>query len=167
MTTLTLYQISESLTSLLDSGIDQETGEISEELANHLGLFEDKGRGVVAYILNKEATAEAIGEAIRKLSKRQDAYNKSAQKLREYLLFNMQKTGTKEISAEDGTFCAKLYLERDESIEIFDEKQIPISCMVIPEAKPRPDKAAIKKLIKSGTEIPGAKLVKKDRLTIS
>jgi len=169
MKALSLYKITHELESLLDTGIDED-GVMSEELGAMLAKFEDKGRAVTAYILNQDATANAIDEAIKKLEKRAVSYRNRGESLKTYLRENMKRTGITEISADDGTFTAKLYLDRDTSVEIQDEKQIPIAYMRTPEPKPpvaTPDKAAIKKSLEAGTDIPGARLLKKDRLTIN
>jgi hypothetical protein len=54
-------------------------------------------------------------------------------------------------------------------VSIFDEKQIPAEFMRTPEPKPPvpvPNKKAIAEAIKAGIDVPGAKIVKSDRLEI-
>jgi len=167
MNSLSLYKITHELESLLDGGIDED-GVISDELGAMLARFENKGKAVIAYILNQEATAAAVNREAEKLAKKAVAFERRAESLKEYLRDNMKRSGITQISAEDGTFTAKLYLERDESIEIFDEAQIPIAYMTIPKPpESKPDKARIKASLKAGTDVPGAKIAKRDRLTIS
>jgi len=78
----------------------------------------------------------------------------------------MQVSGTKKVESSDKTFKAVLHVERDESVEIFDDKQIPSEYMREIPAKYLPDKDLIKKAIKDGYEVTGAKLLIKDRLTL-
>jgi hypothetical protein len=60
-----------------------------------------------------------------------------------------------------------LLRERDESIEVFDESMVPAVYMNVPEPPaPKPDKAAIRRAIKAGQDVPGARIVKRDRLEI-
>lgn len=166
MTALTLYSAAEELTPLLDQ-IDPETGEMSEELGAALAKFEGKSKAVVAYILNQDATADAIDEAIKKLEARAVSLRKRADHLRAYLRDNMKRCGISQISADDGTFTAKLYVERDASVEVFDAKQLPPAYLRQPKVpEPAPDKTGIKKALESGLDVPGARIVKKDRLEI-
>ncbi len=163
---LSLYTISTELETILDNGIDED-GVISEELGDMLAKFEDKGKAVAAYILNQDATADAIDEAIKKLEKRAVAYKKKSETLRTYLQDNMKRANIMQISADDGTFSVKLFLERDPSVEIFNEGQIPNAYMTkpsMPEAKPM--KKEIGDAIKAGIDVPGARIVKSDRLSI-
>jgi uncharacterized protein (DUF2384 family) len=167
MTSLTLYKVTEELVPLLDGGIDPETGELSAELGEALTKFEGKGQAVAAYILNQDATADAIDEAIKKLEIRAMAFRKRAESLRRYLRESMARTGITAITADDGTFAVRLYRDRDASVEIFDEKQIPKDYMNTPQTpEPKPDKKKIADAIKSNADVPGARIVKKDRLEI-
>lgn len=162
---LSLYTITQDLTQVLDQ-IDDD-GVISDDLANQLALFDAKGLAVTAYILNCEAEAQLIKDAAAKMAKRAEGPSNKAKRLREYLVVSMKRTGITEISCPQ--FSAKLHLERDASVEVFDEKQLPADFMRYPEPKPPvavPDKALITKAIKDGFDVPGAKIIKKDRLDI-
>ncbi|MNL55341.1 hypothetical protein D3C87_1787490 [compost metagenome] len=108
-----------------------------------------------------------IEQHLATVEKRKAAIVSRQEKLREYLALNMKRTGIHEIAANDGTFVARLYIDRDESVDVYDEKQIPASFMSKPKPpEPKPSKAEIKKAIKAGTEVPGARIVKKDRLEL-
>lgn len=166
MTRLSLYTAAEDLAPLLDQ-IDPETGEMSEELGTALSKFEGKSKAVTAYILNEEATADAIDEAIKKLEAKAIAHRKRSDYFRAYLRDNMKRCGMTLISADDGTFTAKLHPARDESVEIFDPKQIPLAYLREPKPPaPAPDKNRIKESLKAGLDVPGARIIKKDRLEI-
>ncbi|MBM6697109.1 siphovirus Gp157 family protein, partial [Bifidobacterium pullorum subsp. saeculare] len=54
---------------------------------------------------------------------------------------------------------------RDESVEVWDSAQLPRDYMR-ETVKVEPDKTLIKKAIKDGFDVPGAKLVQKDRLVL-
>lgn len=158
-----LYQAAHELEPLLDQ-IDDD-GCISDDLAEALKVFEGKGLGVTAYILNCEAQAAMIIEASKKMAERAKPIQNRAERLKAYLLDNMKRTGITEIKCSE--FIAKLDIGRDESVEIFDINQVP--GFFIREPKPvelSADKALIKKAIKDGKEVPGARIVAKDRLTI-
>lgn len=166
MTALSLYRAADELAPLLDQ-IDDD-GCISPELEAALSQFEGKGLSVTAYILNCEKTAQMIHDAAEAMDKRAAPLENRAKRLRQYLADQMKRTGVTEISCSE--FAAKLYPERDAKVEVFDEKQIPAEYMRTPEPKPpvaAPDKKAIADAIKKGVEVPGAKIVKSDRLVIA
>ena len=81
---------------------------------------------------------------------------------------NDLRTGTSEIKAQDGTFSAKLYLDRDESVEIDVGAEFAPELCNPPKPPPplTPSKKLIKEAIERGEPIKGARIVKHDRLTI-
>ncbi len=165
MSTLSLYSAANDLAPLLDQ-IDED-GCISPELEAALSQFEGKGLSVTAYVLNCERTAEMIHAAAMTMDKRAAPLEARAARLRQYLADNMKRTGVMEIKCAE--FTAKLHLDRDSKVDVFDEKQIPAAYMRMPEPKPpvaAPDKKLIAADIKSGKEIPVARIVKSDRLEI-
>jgi hypothetical protein len=168
MSNLSLYKIADTISDLLDNGIDED-GVMSEELGAALGQFEDKGQAVTAYILNCDANAAMIRVASCAMAKRAEPLEKRAMRLRQYLAENMKRTGITQISASDGSFEAKLLLERDVSVDVFDSDQLPADYWRTPEPKPpvaAPDKKLIAAAIKDGFTVPGARIVKADRLVL-
>lgn len=166
MSTLSLYSAANELAPLLDQ-IDED-GCISPELGAALAQFEGKGLGVTAYILNLDATIQAVRNAADKMTKRAEILEKRSDTVRNYLSLNMKRTGITEIKCAE--FCAKLLIERDAAVDVFDVSQLPAQYIRTPEPKPpvsAPDKKLIAADIKSGKEIPGARIVKSDRLVIA
>lgn len=161
MTSISLYQAADELAPLLD--LIDEDGCIPPELEQALQVFEGKGIAVTAYILNCEAQADMIAEAAKRMAERAKPIKARADRLREYLKDQMKRTGITEITCPE--FSAKLYLHRDASVQIFDEKQIPADYMKQPRP-PEPDKTLIKKAIGDGFNVPSAQIVKNDRLQI-
>ena len=165
MTGLTLYELASQLSQTLDQV--SEDGELPEGFENIRGLVEAKGAAVAAYIAQREYEAEAMKTRLAEVKKRVDAQEKRCAWLRHYLLDNMRLAGITEIKSGDLLLTIRRYPDRDESVEIWDEKQIPVEFMVQPEPPPaKPAKVLIKAAIKKGEDVPGAKLVKKDRLVI-
>lgn len=161
---LKLYEVTQSLVPLLESGFDEETGEMTPELATALAVFENKGAAVAAYALNLEAEAEATKAALARITQRKRTLEAQAMRLREYLRSNMAQAGISRIDAIDNSFSVKLERERDESVEIDDNAVLPDSFCRI---KLEPDKTKLKAALKSGQPVPaGVHLVRRDRLTI-
>jgi len=165
---MNLYEISNEYLAtaqqLAELDLDEQT--ITDTLEAAQWPVEEKGRALSAVILNMRAEADMVNDAIKKLSHRAKAIESRAQALHDYLLINMKRTGITEIKALDGTFKAKLYRERDASVVIDSENLIPADYMREIPARCEPDKILIKKAISDGYEVPGAHIVKKDRLEI-
>lgn len=163
-----LYEISSqylaTANQLADMDIDEQT--LTDTLEASAWPVEEKVRAVSAVILNLQAEADMVKAASDKIAKRAKALQSRADALHDYLLINMQRTGITEIKALDGTFKAKLYRERDANIVIDLENLIPADYMREIPARYEPDKVLIKKAINDGYEVPGAHIVKKDRLEI-
>lgn len=162
---ITLYQAAEGVRALLDQ-IDPETGEIPEGFEQARAIVATKAQAVAAFVLDTEAQADMVEQHAKRLMEAAKSARKRTEWLRQYLQSHMTACGITEIKSDDGTFKATLSIGRDESVEIFDAAQLPQDYMREIPAESEPDKTLIKKAMKDGFDVPGAKLVKKDRLTL-
>jgi hypothetical protein len=162
---ITLYKAAEEVRSLLEQ-IDPETGELPDELDKARALVATKAQACAAFILANEAEACFVEEHAKALLGRVKSARKRSEWLRGYLGEHMKACGITEIKSDDGTFAAKLELERDASVDVFDERQVPRAYMVNVPATLNPDKNAIRRAINADVDVPGARIVKKDRITI-
>lgn len=167
-TSINLFEIAQDARALLDNDehFDPETGEMSEALIEQLGKVTNKGRAVCAYILNRESEVALIDGAIKKMMDRKQAAAKRAASMRRYLMDQMRMTGIQSIKADDGSFEAKLYIERDEAVEITDESAIDDALFDVKVSK-TPSRTRIKAAIKAGEAVAGAKIVRRDRLSLA
>lgn len=161
---ITLHAATEQVRELLDQ-IDPETGELPEGYDNARALVEQKATAVVAYALESEKQADMVEDYAKELLSRAKSQRNRVTWLRRYLCEHMAALGITEIKDERGLFKATLAVGRDEAVEVFDAEQVPADFVRV-VTKTEPDKTAIKAAIKAGTEVAGAKLVKRDRLTI-
>lgn len=163
---ISLYKAAADVRELFDQ-MDPETGELPEGFEPAREIVIRKSAAVAAYILEADKQAdmvEAHGKTFIDAAKKQRARN---DRLRDYLKTHMAGAGVLEIKDDFGMFKAKLLKERDEAIEVFDAAQVPFNYMTDPKPPaPAPDKTLIKKAIKDGFEVPGARLIKRDRLEI-
>ncbi len=158
-----LYKGEKSFTVELQ--VDEETGEVLG--GEYLEVLVQRNPiGAIAYVLSECAKKEMIDARIKELQAASKVISNNAERAKESLKYVMQVSNTTKIESVDKTFKAVLCVGRDESIEVFDEKQIPADYMREIPVSYAPDKALIKKAIKDGYEVPGAKLVAKDRLTL-
>ena len=162
---LTLFQVRDDLAAMIDSVIGPDTGEMLPAFEECRALFESKAGQVAAYILNTDATASAVHDHIKAMERKAKALATRSQHLRDYLMTHMVRTGIKEIKSSDGTFSAKLYEGRDESVELDPDATFPAALCVSPKP-PAPSKTLIKAAILAGEAVAGARIVRKDRLQI-
>ena len=164
MTQITLYRGSEEIITELQ--VDPDTGEIGTDFPLDL-LAKRNPIGTAAFVLNSLANAEMIDAHIKLMTAKKRALTNNAERAKEALKQVMQLTGTLSLKSADGTFKAVLHKERDASVEVLDEKQLPPDYLREVPAQYVPDKGLIRKAIEDGFDVPGAKIAKKDRLTIS
>lgn len=160
-----LYQITSDFVSMLDAAFDPETGEALPAFEEQRALIGNKINQVAAYILNTELDAKMADEVMKRVKARKEAAERKAEHLRDYLSANMKASGITEIRSDDGSFAVKLYPDRDESVELEEGATFPDELCADPKP-PAPSKAKIKDAILAGQPIAGAKIIRKDRLTI-
>lgn len=161
---MNLYKANEL--ARLEAHIDHETGEIdiaSYDLAQM--ALADKQCAVVAYIKNSEATEGMLDHAIKELSAKKKVIAARNASLKTYLSANMKEHGITSIKANDGTFQATLYTDRDESIVLLDGATFPPE-LCNPPKPLEPSKTLIKAAINAGQAVAGAVIVRNDRLAI-
>jgi len=162
---ITLYKAAADVRELLEQ-IDAETGELPEGYDQARAVVATKAQAVAAFVLENNAQADMVEAHAKALLDRVKTARKRSEWLKQYLQSHMAACGITEIAADDGTFKASLAIGRDESVDVFEPGLLPQDYMREIPAKYEPDKALIKKAIKDGYEVPGARLVAKDRLTI-
>lgn len=162
---ITLHAATEQVRDLLDR-IDPETGELPEGYEQARAIVATKATAVAAYMIETARQAEMLETYCAEIMGRVKAARKRSEWLKEYLCSHMAACGITEIRDERGIFTARRYPERDESVEVFDSEQLPADYLREIPAKYEPDKTLIKKAIHDGFEVPGARIVKRDRLAV-
>lgn len=165
MMNITLHQATETVRELLNQ-VDPETGELPDGYEDARAIVQHKAVAVAAYIVESELQTESIRDYIKTLTDKVTSAERRQEWLKTYMREHMAAAGIKEISDERGIFKATLAVGRDESVDVFDANQVPDEFLREIPAKKEPDKTLIKAACKDGKEVPGARLVKKDRLTI-
>lgn len=161
---ITLHAATEQVREMIEM-IDPETGEFPEGYDSARALVQQKATAVVAYLLESDRQTDMVEQYAKELLARAKSERNRGVWLRRYLAEHMAALGISEIKDERGLFKASLAVGRDEAVEVFDAEQVPADFVRV-VTKTEPDRVAIKAAIKAGTEVAGAKLVKRDRLTI-
>ena len=146
-----------------------DSGEIPpERIADTLealeGDIKEKAVAVAAFTRNLDANADAVREAAKQMLSRADRIEKRAENIRAYLLFQMQAASISKIECPWFTLAVR---KNPPSVVVDDEALIPPEFIVQPPPpSARPDKDAIKRDLRAGTEVPGAHLFAAERLEI-
>ena len=161
---ISLYKAAEQVRDLLDN-IDPETGEMPEGFEQARALVATKSQACAAFIIENEAQADMVEQHAKALLERVKAARKRSVWLKQYLAGHMAACGIQKLSSDDG-LTVKLDMGRDESVEIYDPQLIDMHYLREVPAKYEPDKMLIKAALKDGHDVQGARLLRKDRLTI-
>lgn len=161
---ITLIQAAKDVRQLL-ACVDPDTGEIVDTYSASTALFEQKAVGCVAYAKEKAAEIKAAKALLKEMSERVEMEEERHERFLSYISECMKTAGINEVRGDAGLFGAKLYLGRDESVELQDGAEFPPEMCNDPKP-PAPSKTKIKAAIKAGQAVVGASLVRKDRLTL-
>lgn len=165
MTSITLFDAAQAVREAVNQ-IDQETGEVVESYAESRELFQNKAIACVAYAKEEAATLASAKAMLKDMQAKVEARELRLERFEAYLADCMKATGITEVKHELGLFSAKLYPERDESVEIDVDAKFPPELCNEPKP-PTPSKTLIKAAIKKGEAVAGARIVRKDRLSIT
>lgn len=157
---MTLYEIDSQIKGIIDRLYDEmdESGEIGEVDFSALeDLKEERQKkleNIALYVKNLEAEAEAIKNEEENLAKRRKRLSNRADGLKYLLIKSISENGEKEFT----TARCSAKVRESEATEIVDIKYIPKEFLK-EKTEVTPDKTAIKKAIKSGVNIAGARIV--------
>jgi hypothetical protein len=146
--------------------VGQEVPQIAlETVAGYLQTAPGKRDRMAEFILHTEEAEQAIEEEIARLRRRKERISAARERMQDSVLEVMEVMEMKSLQGELYTLVAA---KNPSSVEIVDDLSIPPEFLLPPPPSPlRPDKSAIKKALKSGREVPGARLIEaKTRLEI-
>ena len=156
---MTLYEIDSQIKAIIDGAYDSvdENGEVEINMEDLESLLIDrrtKLENIALYIKNLDAEAAAIKAEEEALAKRRKRLENKADGLRFLMIGSIEANGDKEFSTARCSAKVK-YTDRT---EIDDIDAIPEEYIKIKTEK-QADKTAIKKAIKAGETVNGARIV--------
>lgn len=163
MSNITLFDVAQSVREAL-AEFDPETGELTDAYTTSRELFERKANACVAYAFEEAGAIEAAEKMLKQMAERVAARKARLVRFHAYLADCMKATGVTKLSV-DGLVSAAFQAGRDESVELEDGATFPPDLCCDPKP-PAPSKTKIKAAILAGQPVAGARIVRKDRLTI-
>lgn len=153
---------------LLEQGINAETGEMTDN-TNQLAIWneeltkdlKEKSSNVIAVVRNQELTIDAIDNEIKRLKAMKDGIENRLDKFKTYIKNAMLTNGIEKIDTNLGS----IKFTKSTSTEIFDESLIDKKFIEVVTTE-KISKEKIKKALKAGEEVQGARLVENKNLKI-
>lgn len=164
MINLALYQIAQEHRALADALQDMDLDEatIADTLEAESALVE-KSQAVAFVIRNLEAFADSVEAEAKAMAERAKKVRNRADGIKKYLHKCMGLAGVQKIEHPQFTLSIK---KNPESVQIDGVDLIPADYMREIPVRYEPDKALIKQALKEGFSVPGASLVRTERLEI-
>lgn len=165
-----LYNISNELRDVYcklenGEGLDLETGEISEDIANALVIsqqnLQTKAIDIGYVIKSFDDQIDLYEREIKRLTEIKDQMKKRKEWLKSNLSNAMQEFGIIEVKGK----TLKLSFRKSESIEI-DNIDLLDERFKTTKIEVKADKTAIKEAIKKGEQVKGARLIENQNLQI-
>ncbi|MCA1602812.1 MAG: siphovirus Gp157 family protein [Acidobacteria bacterium] len=165
MSTLRLYEIADTYLRALEDPADIEDlpeQAIADTLEGLQGEFEEKAISTGAYVRNLEAEAAAIEEARKSMERRQRSLTRHADRLRQYLKAQIERTGMGKIK---NCYLTLRIQNNPPSVVVENEG-------LVPEQFKRTEtvtnllRAEIARALKDGQLVEGARLQRSTRLVI-
>lgn len=157
-----LYEIAGEVEALVRAAVDPETGEIEQDKLVALESLEmerdAKALAVAAYALGEEAEAEAVKSQAKRLTERARACEARAARLRDYLSRYLPPG---HACRDDRITIA---WRRSTGVVIDDPDALPMWCLR--RREPEPDRSEIRRRLKRGEEVNGARLDDRQNLQI-
>jgi hypothetical protein len=169
MSNLSLYQIAAEYRAQADAleqlDLDEQT--LKDTLESFDGDITTKAQNYAFVIKNMEAHAEQVKQAAAGMTGRAKKVLERVEHIKAHLLGALVFARVKKVESPYFTLTVR---DNNPAVIVFDEKQIPLAYMRIPEPPPppalAPDKAMIAAALKAGIDVPGCRLERGQRIEI-
>lgn len=160
-----IYEIDQQIQTLIDTGVDSETGELlfGPEMLMALQMERDtKVENLALAYKNMQAEVKAIKDEETNLAQRRKALEAKADRAKEYLEYVLAGEKFKTARVVVG-YRKSTKLELSDGFTEWAAKNAPD---FLRYKDPEPDKTAITNALKAGQKITGAELVESRNMTI-
>ena len=165
MSSISLYHAAQEVQQAIHTCVDEDGVIDTDKFDLIQATFQQKAVATVAVFKTIGQRLSVLKSYVDEVKSQIDREERNQDRIKDYLMGAMLITGVEKIKSEDGLLTATLYKDRDVSVEIEDDAVFPASLCNDPKP-PTPSKTKIKSAIESGEAISGARIVRKDRLTI-
>lgn len=160
-----LYEIDWRLWDVIQRGysLDDETGEFWDDSAFEALEMDRNAKleGCALFVKNLESDVEAIRAEEKRLAERRRVMENKAERMRDYVACSMVTFGDRKFE----TARVSLSLRKSEAVAVLDAAALPREFVAVKTTE-APDKAAIKKALKAGQDVPGAQLETRQTLQV-
>jgi len=154
---MTLYELEESLSLLIESAEEQEelTPELKAAIEQYaVGAAEKRDR-MARFLAHCESQEDLAKREIDRLQARKRRFENARARLEAYLVGFMECRGMKKL---DGLTTTLALRSCPPSVHVQDEEEVPTEYKRV-TSETVIDKTAIKVALKAGQDVPGARLV--------
>lgn len=159
---MTLYEINEQIEELTNQLVDEETGEINEDVMKQLEHLDmDKNEKIENYgivIKNLKGEVEALKSEIDSLNARKKSKVNKIDRMMDFVKYTLKGEDFESSKVAFG-------YKKGESVDIVNEDIVPDDYCKF-ETTRKPMKTEIKKAIKGGEKVPGCVLVTENHLQV-
>jgi hypothetical protein len=156
---MNLYELSIAFQEVQNMDLDPEV--MKDTLDSIEDAIENKAENIAKLIRNLESDVSAYKEEEDRLKTKRQATENKVKWLKTYLEDNMKLTGKTKFKSGMFNFSIQ---KNPASVNIIDENILPKD-FLIPQP-PKVDKTALKDVLKTGVEVPGAELKQTEGLRI-
>lgn len=165
MTNISLYQAAANVQQKIALCVDEDGVLDIDAIELIESTFQERAVAVIAVYKGKGHSIDTLQAYRAEIDNQIHREQLNRERLHEYLKSAMLATGTEKIKSLDGLLTATLYRDRDESVEIDVDAVFPPELCNDPKP-PGASKTKIKAAILAGEAVAGARIVRRDRLTI-
>ena len=155
---LTLYEISDHLVSLLDTfdvcDTDEQRAACNAEIERYMDLQLHKVDNFNRYMTHLDSQMDLADKEIRRIKAREDVFARLKERSEKYAIFVMQRANLRVL---DGDTSKLILRTNTPGVEIDDGQAVPAEFKTIVQ-EIKYDKRAIKRAIDDGESVPGAHL---------
>ena len=154
---MTLYDLEESLSLVLESAEEQEelTPKLRAAIEQYaLGAAEKRDR-VARFLAHCEGQEELAKREIERLQNRKKRFENARTRLEAYLVGFMECRGMKRLEGLTATLALR---GCPPSVDVYDERGVPAEYKRT-KSETVVDKTAVKLALKVGKDVPGARLI--------